>query len=180
MIRSGTARLAVLLWGTCVIGHASPGRAEPARTCTVLTATPEGAYVVVIGTDTCVAVPVSAARQALVAQADLKDCQARAALAARLIAQYQTTASYYDSTLASYRAYIAELEHAVRGYKQLAQDYKRLSGGPRASLDLGVGVTGGDQKPAVLAGLAVGKFRAWAFLQEKNAGGAVGASFPIF
>jgi hypothetical protein len=58
--------------------------------------------------------------------------------------------------------------------------YKRLSGEPWLTFEGGIGATGKDHAPALVAGLGLWHVRAWGFLQERNAGGMLGVSLKLF
>jgi hypothetical protein len=86
----------------------------------------------------------------------------------------------YDSTLVHQREYTARLDSLHRGYKDLAAGYRRLSGDPILSIQLGAGVTGSNTEPALVAGVGILRFRLWGFFQESNAGVLAGVNWRLF
>jgi len=149
----------------------------PAR---VIRPLPGGSYVVRIRNDTLIAITQDAARKSLNLEVELRAAKQETGAKDSLIAAYERTAKWYDSTLVRQRTLIAELDSLYRGYRDLASGYKRLRGEPWLTFDGGLGETGTDHKPAVLAGLGIRRVRIWGFLQEANAGGFVGVSLRLF
>jgi hypothetical protein len=75
---------------------------------------------------------------------------------------------------------IAQLDTLYRGYRDVAAGWKRLAGEPWLTFDFALGATGKDRNPAILTGIGIRRFRLWSFLQEANAGGAIGMSLRLF
>jgi len=48
------------------------------------------------------------------------------------------------------------------------------------SVEGGVGLTGSDYDPAVMAGLRYSKIHVWGFFQQKNSGVLIGTHFVLF
>jgi hypothetical protein len=149
----------------------------PAR---VIRSLPGGNYVVRIRNDTLIAITQDAARKSLTLEAELRAAKQEAGAKDSLIGTYELAAKWYDSTLVRQRTLIAQLDSLYLGYRDLASGYKRLGGEPWLTFDGGLGETGRDHKPAVLAGLGIRRVRIWGFLQEANAGGFVGVSLRLF
>jgi hypothetical protein len=139
-----------------------------------------GSYVVRIRGDTMLAITQDMARRMLLLETEVTAAKREATVKDSLIATYELTAKWYDSTVARQRTLIAQLDSLYRGYRDLASGYKRLSGEPWLTFDGGLGETGGDHRPAVLAGVGIRRVRIWGFLQERNAGGFVGVSLRLF
>jgi hypothetical protein len=146
----------------------------------VVRALPNGSYMVRIRGDTLLAITQDMLRKNLMLETQVTAAKREASVKDSLIATYELTAKWYDSTLVRQRILIAQLDSLYRGYRDLASGYKRLSGEPWLTFDGGLGETGRDHKPAVLAGLGIRRVRVWGFLQEANAGGFVGVSLRLF
>lgn len=97
-----------------------------------------------------------------------------------LIKLYQARRTLSDSALVHCKAYAFELDSLYRGYRTLADGYRRLARGARVTFDAGLGGSGADRRPAVLLGLGLSRIRVWGFFQERNSGGFVGASLRVF
>jgi hypothetical protein len=96
-----------------------------------------------------------------------------------LLAVYANADFWYDTLFKQQKTYITEMESILRGYKELVNDYKKLDQ-PWMSFSAGIGASGPDTKPAVLFGLGLRRFRAWAIFQERNSGVLLGAEMPVF
>lgn len=169
---------------TCVVALAALGlplRAQdslpPAR---ALKHNPNGSYTVVIGNDTMLAITRDQVRHAQGCDAELRGALAEAQAKDSLIASLERAASWSDSTVRRQLRLIAQLDSLYRGYQNLAMGYKHLSGEPWLTFEGGLGATGRDHKPALIAGVGIRRVRVWGFLQEANAGGAVGVSLRLF
>jgi len=137
-------------------------------------------YVVVIGRDTMIAVTAAVAQRALTADVELKGARLEMAVKDSLIATNERALAWSDSTIARQKLLIAQLDSLYRGYRDVASGYKRLSGEPWLSFEGGLGATGPDHKPAILAGLGIRSVRIWGFLEEGNAGGLLGVHLRLF
>jgi hypothetical protein len=139
-----------------------------------------GSLLVVIRGDTMLAISQQTARQSLTLNADLTAARQEAAVKDSLIRRYQFALQWYDSTVTRQRVLISELDSLYRGYRNVASGYKRLAGEPWLTFNGGLGATGRDHKPSILAGLAIRHILVWGFLQEANAGGGVGVTLRLF
>ena len=157
-----------------------PLRAQDSIPAHVIKPLKRGSYVVVIRSDTLIAITQQAAQQALTLQAELEGARAEVRVKDSLLATYQRAVNWSDTTVARQKVLIAELDSLYRGYRDVAAGYKRLSGEPWLTFDGGLGATGGDHRPAILAGVGIRNVRVWGFLQERNAGGFVGVSLRLF
>lgn len=97
-----------------------------------------------------------------------------------LLADSDRLLQAYDSTLTQQREYATRLDSLYRGYKDLAAGYRRLSGPPILSVQLGAGFTGSNTEPALIAGVGILRFRLWGFFQESNAGVLAGVNWRLF
>jgi len=149
------------------------------ETCQVLSSFEDGSYLVRIGDSNYRAISEDQMRQILKINADLKTALLQYEMADSLLKKYDTTIQLYDTTFSKQKKYIAELEDVFNGYKQLINDYKKLTI-PTFSVEGGVGVTGSDFDPAVLAGVRYSKIHLWGFFQQKNSGVLIGTHFVLF
>lgn len=141
---------------------------------------PNGSYKVRIGNDTLTAITRKMVNESLQMKAEFDAAKKEITLKDSLIATYERVENRYEDVHKQQKEYIADLEEVLEGYKKLAKGYKKLSGEPWITFSGGVGATGSDEKPAVLAGLGIRRFRVWGLLQESNSGLAVGLMFPVF
>lgn len=112
-----------------------------------------------------------------------KDLDASKAINAELekqLAAYERIGPRADVLIEHQKHYIEALEESLAGYRDLAQDYKRLnSSGRWLTLQAGVGATRGSD-PALLVGVGVQRLRIWGFLEQNNPGVLIGAEWPLF
>lgn len=112
--------------------------------------------------------------------AQLKGALARIKVLDSLIPYYDDALARSDTMVRRQRILIGQLDSLSRGWRDVAGGWRRLAGEPLLTFDWGLGATGKDRKPAVLAGFGIRRFRAWGILQEANAGAAVGMSLRLF
>jgi len=107
----------------------------------------------------------------------------------KLLAGYQKIPETCTAAVAAKNEYIASLTEMMTGYKQMYKDALKLSNSqvPRFSLEAGIGASGADgidlrkiNKPVIIAGIGIKKFRTYLLLQEKNVGILIGGSLRIF
>jgi hypothetical protein len=137
-------------------------------------------YVVQVRGKLMVAITEAQAESAQIVNAELKGALAKLKARDTLVARYEEALAWSDSTVRRQKELISQLDSLYRGWRDVAGGWKRLSGGARVTFDWGLGMTGSDQKPTILAGLGVSRFRFWGIVQEANAGGAVGMSLRLF
>lgn len=147
--------------------------------CRVMNAFEDGSFLVQIGDTNYRAISEDQMKKILKMNADLKTALLQYEMADSLLKKYDHTIQLYDTTFSKQKKYIIELEDIFAGYKQLVNDYKKLTI-PTLSIEGGVGVTGKDFDPAVLAGLRYSKIHFWGFLQQKNSGILIGTNFVLF
>jgi len=139
----------------------------------------DGTYLVSINNKTMLAITEDMANKMLKFKADLSAARKKIEVQEKLIGEYERFKEQLKLTRQHQREYIDELESVLKGYKDLHMKYKKLKE-PWLRVETGVGATGGDTDPAVLFGLGIKQLRIWGFLQESNAGGIIGISFPVF
>ncbi|MBN1349881.1 hypothetical protein JXJ21_10760 [candidate division KSB1 bacterium] len=162
----------------CVLISAFASAADSSG-CKVVKKYPNGSYLVEIDNMTYLTVTETMEKNLLKMKRDLLDAQKELVLKDSLLLNYNETVAWYDTTITHMRTYIEELESILTGYKGLVQDYKKLKE-PCFTFQLGVGATGHENKPAILMGTGIYKFRVWGLLQENNSGAFVGKTFPLF
>ena len=115
------------------------------------------------------------------ANAELQRAKAELEELKKQIAAHEQLNKGGDSLIVKQKDYIGDLEHSLNGYRSLADDYRKLARGPETlTLEVGVGATGGDTKPALLVGVGIRRLRVWGFFQENNSGALVGIQYPLF
>jgi hypothetical protein len=149
-----------------------------AQECQVVEDYQDGTYLVKINNVTLLAITDEMQREMLKVKQDLFDARREIPKKDQLLADYENFRAQYEVTLKHQQEYIQELEALLEGYKAMHKKYKNLKE-PWLTVEGGVGATG-DSDPAVLFGLGIRSIRVWGFLQESNAGGLIGMTFPIF
>jgi len=137
-------------------------------------------YIVQVRGKLMLAISQSQAETAQIVNAELKGALAKLKARDTLVARYENALAWSDSTIQRQRMLIAQLDSLYRGWRDVSSGWKRLASEPWLTFDFGLGETGRDHNPAVLAGLGIRRFRIWGFLQEANAGGAIGMSLRLF
>jgi hypothetical protein len=158
----------------------TPLMAQELPACEVLSVNEDGTYLIRIGNETLLAITKEIGENALKTESDLKAALKELALMDSLIATYKSVENKYEFVLKQQKDYIADSDSLLEGYKKLAKGYKKLSGEPWVTFSGGVGATGSNDKPVVLAGVGIRRFRVWGFLQESNGGIIAGLAFPLF
>ena len=165
------------LLGVLLITLTAQSRADDV--CQVVKPLESNAYIVAVNGKKLTAITEDMAREALKTKAELEAAKARIAADEALIETLQKAKDQYDKVVQNQREYITGLEKARDGYRDLAKDYKKLTGGSALSLDVGLGATGSETNPAAFVGLGLWKVRVWGFIQESNSGVIVGTSLPL-
>jgi hypothetical protein len=139
-------------------------------------------YEVIVGNDTLVAFPDSALRRMLLEKSSGDAARKLVTVQDSLLVQYDRTANACTLVQRAAHAYVTSLQEQVADYEKLAENYRKLlrSAAPRFSIVGGVGATGSDTEPALMAGVEIGKLRLLWFGQEGNPGVLAGGSFRIF
>jgi hypothetical protein len=148
--------------------------------CTVISREAEGGYLIEIGGQLYAAITPEQQRRYLQQDNDLKLARAELEFGDSLRATYDEAIAQFETTLAAQKVYAAELDSLYRGYKEVAEGYKRLSSEALFSVELGLGLTGSDTEPALMAGLGISRLRIWGFFQEGNSGVLVGVHWRLF
>ena len=174
-------RLRVFWWCVALAGAAliAP-RPVAGQACQVGKTYPNGSVVVKIGDQEMVALPEVLEQALLKLDLDNRALRLELAIKDSLLAGSKLVRAWYDTTVQRQRAYIADLDSLYRGYRTLTEDYRRLSNEPWLTFSGGLGATGRDHKPAILAGMGIRRVHVWGFLQEANAGGFVGVNLRLF
>lgn len=160
-----------------VVGWPLPGLGQNA--CRVVNTLPDSSVRVVIGDKTMVAISESVEQMYMEMEAVNRNLKEKLKIKDSLLAESDTARDRWQEAVKRQQAYVSDLDSLYRGYRRLADDYRRLSSEPRLSFGAGLGYTG-DTKPAVLAGLGVGHVWLWGFLQEQNAGGFLGVNMRVW
>ena len=147
--------------------------------CKVIEPLPNGSYIITIGSDTMLALTSEMIDSSSLQKVELRSLRKKLALTEEFLEKYDNTIIWYDTVLSQKNEYIKEMDSILIGYKKLIRDYKNLSE-PWISFEGGIGATGSKNKPAVMMGLGVRRFRVWGFLQESNSGAFVGTTFRLF
>ena len=179
-IRSALPLLGGIVALTTVAFSSAYAQAPSLPSARVVTAYPDSSYLVNIGGRNMLAITEAMADSSLKVKAEVWRLRSQLALRDSLIGAYALATAWYDSTVTRQRHYIGQLDSLYTGYKKLAATYKSLGSEPWLTFSGGLGATGRDHKPAVLAGLGIRRVRIWGFLQEANAGGFIGASLRLF
>ena len=153
--------------------------AQDSDQCQVLKKYPNGCLLIQSGNKSYLAITETMEKEMLKMKRNLLDAQQKMALKDSLLANYDQTISWYETTIKNMKAYMAELEAVLGGYKALLKDYKKLKE-PLFHLKGGIGATGKDYKPAALLGLGIKDFHVWGMLQERNPGLFIGKQFRLY
>lgn len=173
-------RLVAALGAALLLALAPRAASGQCDSCRIIQPTPGGGFVIEIGAQRYRALTEDQQQRLLALAASAERAESLLALKDSLIAGNERLLAAYDSTLAQQRAYTTTLDSLYRGYKDLAAGYRRLSGDPILTVQLGAGITGSDTTPALLAGVGLWRLRLWGFFQEANAGALAGVSWRLF
>jgi len=147
--------------------------------CQVIKKYANGCLLVQVGNKTYLAITEAMEKQMLEIKRDLLDAEKKMVLKDSLLANFDKTTAWYDTTIKNMKGYISELEQVLKGYKGLLKDYKKLKE-PLFVFKGGIGASGKDYKPAVLVGLGIRDFHVWGILQERNSGLLIGKQFRLY
>ena len=148
--------------------------------CAVIEPYPNGSFLVSVNEKKMLAITSEMAANAQKLKTELEALQKEIAAKEALLKSLENVEQHYEKMLGQQREYIEQLEITKDGYKDLAKDYKKLSGEPWLTLDVGLGATGGDTDPAILVGVGIRKVKMWGFVQENNSGLVLGTNFTLF
>ncbi|HEX7090839.1 MAG TPA: hypothetical protein VF192_11935 [Longimicrobiales bacterium] len=181
--RTRLALAAALLMATLAAPGAASAqevRAAEPREATILKKNDDGSYVVLIDGDTLLAITRAMAAEDLNRRREVQLLRADVALKDSLIASYERTIGSFATFRQRDAEYVKALEEQLARYRELYETARQLRDRERwFALEGGLGATG-DTRPALLAGVGVRAVRAWAFLQEENAGWFIGLNVPVF
>ena len=93
---------------------------------------------------------------------------------------YKNISNDYQSLNLRYRQLTTNYEDLTNEYKEISKGYRDLVRGPTFTADVGLGIIGPDNDPAVLLGAGFRRIKVWGFFQEDNSGALLGISLPIF
>ena len=147
--------------------------------CEVVKKYSNGSYLIKVGNKEMLAITESMEKKMLKMNRDLLDAEQKLVFQDSLLANYHKTTAWYDTTIKNMKAYIAELESVLSGYKGLLKDYKKLRD-PWVTVRWGIGATSEDYKPAILMGLGIRRLLISGFIQERNSGLLLGTQFRLF
>jgi hypothetical protein len=157
-----------------------PVAGQDRTACQVLKTYPAGTVALKVGDQEMVAIPEAMEQAFLKLEVENRALRLEIAVKDSVLAASKLARAWYDSTVQRQRLYIADLDSLYRGYRKLSEDYRRLSNEPWLSFSGGLGATGPDHKPAILAGVGIRRVQLWGFLQERNAGGFLGVHLRLF
>lgn len=172
-------RTITLMW-TVGMALGGPLAAQDSIPVSVVRVLSDSSYLLQIRGKRLIAVTESVFGRLLQADVDRRGAQAELKAVDSLVAAQERALHWSDSTVGRQKVLIAQLDSLYRGYRDVAAGWKRLAGEPWLTFDFGLGATGRDHNPAILAGLGIRRVRFWGFFQEANAGGAIGMSLRVF
>lgn len=171
----------IVLTSLCLYLPSTPRQAlAQDEACTVVRAHENGSFTVEIDGRRYRAITEDQMRELLILNQRLQEAESMIALKDSLLSRYDPIIAQYEATLRAQNIYAAQLDSLYRGYKEVAAGYKRLSGEPLLAIEAGLGLTGSDTKPSLMAGIGVWRFRAWGFFQENNSGALIGINWRLF
>lgn len=153
-----------------------------AQHCSVLD-TSGANYLVNINGQTYLAIPLSTAKQVLKAREELSAALSRAQAADSLLASYERITAAYERHFRLQSELMEQTQLLYSGYRQLAQDYRRIKGEALVRFEAGVGAIRDSQRdellPVVLVGASGGRLSVWAFLNSRDSGFIFGGNLPV-
>ncbi|MCR4440257.1 MAG: hypothetical protein QHJ34_15240 [bacterium] len=142
-----------------------------------------GNFLVNINGQTYLAVPMATAKEALKAREELSAALSRAQAADSLLACYERMNAAYERHFRLQSALIEQTQQLYAGYRQLAQDYRRIKGEAFFRFEAGVGAVRDHDRdelvPVLLVGGSMGRLGVWAFLDRRDSGFIFGGNLPV-
>ncbi len=142
-----------------------------------------GNYLVNINGQTYLAVPLATAKEALKAREELSAALSRAQAADSLLACYERMNAAYERHFRLQSALLEQSQLLYSGYRQLAQDYRRIKGEAFVRFEAGVGAVRDHDRdellPVLLVGPSAGRLSVWAFLNARTSGFIFGGNLPL-
>ena len=151
-----------------------------AQTCELI-GSDAGHHLVIIDGDTCVAMPYKVAKQVLKDAEELEAARQTLQRTRDLLKSAENLNVSYDNHFKLQNALVEQTRELYKGYKELAQGYKRVKGEAPIRLSGGIGAIKDDDDyiPVVLVGASVWRLNAWAFLNKHDSGFIFGANTPL-
>ena len=180
MLSQRVAHFALAL-ATVVLLMATTPRAH-GQQCAVLDSS-GGNFLVNINGETYLAIPIATAKEALKAREELSAALSRAQAADSLVACYERMNAAYERHFRLQSALIEQTQLLYSGYRELAQDYRRIKGEAFLRFEAGVGAVRNrdhdELLPVLLVGSSAGRLSVWAFLNSRDSGFIFGGNLPI-
>jgi len=149
-----------------------------AQECQVQKKNDDGAYYVKIDGQVYLAITREMAEKDLLTKKELENARKEIARLEAIVEDFKKYREQCEITLKGKDDLITEYKGLVDSYKSLAQNYSKLKA-PVLTAEVGVGITGKDTQPALIAGLGFKKIRLFGFFQKQNAGVMVGLGVPL-
>lgn len=169
------AALAMLL----LVASVSAARSQQ---CAVLDSS-GGNYLVNIEGETYLAIPIATAKEVLKAREELSAAVSHAQAADSLLACYERINAAYERHFRLQAALIEQTQLLYSGYRELAQDYRRIKGEALVRFEAGVGAVRDHEHdelmPVLLVGTSAGRLSLWAFLNRRDSGFIFGGNLPM-
>ena len=143
----------------------------------------EGNYLVEINGETFLAAPIETAKKSLQVKEELDAALKKLRAADSLLASYERVNASYENHFQLQNTLLEQTRQLYHGYKELAQDYKKIKGEPFLRLNAGVGALRDSEKddyiPILLLGASAWRINAWAFLNSRDSGFIFGGNVPL-
>ncbi len=150
-----------------------------AQECQVQKKNDDGTYYVKIDGQFYLAITREMAEKDLLTKKELENAHKEIARLEAIVEDFKKYREQCEVTLKGKDDLITEYKGLVDSYKSLSRNYEKLKA-PTLTAEVGVGITGKDTQPALLAGLGFKKIRLFGFFQKQNAGVMVGLGVPLF
>lgn len=150
-----------------------------AQECQVQKKNDDGTYYVKIGDQTYLAITREMAEKDLLTKKELENARKEIARLEAIVEDFKKYREQCEVTLKGKDDLITEYKGLVDSYKSLSKNYEKLKA-PILTAEVGVGITGKDTQPALLAGLGFKKIRLFGFFQKQNVGAMIGLGVPLF
>lgn len=136
-------------------------------------------YRVEINGQVLLAITEETAEKGIMTKKELENARKEIARLETIVNEYGEYRKQSEITLKGKDDIIKRYKELVDLYRRLSQNYSKLKT-PLMTAEVGVGITGSDTQPAVIAGLGFKKIRLFGFFQKQNAGVMVGFGLPLF
>lgn len=149
-----------------------------AQECQVQKKNDDGTYYVKIDGQVYLAITREMAEKELLTKKELENARKEIARLEAIVEDFKKYREQCEVTLKGKDDLITEYKGLADSYKSLSKNYEKLKT-PILTAEVGVGITGKDTQPALLAGLGFKKIRLFGFFQKQNAGVMVGLGVPL-